>query len=52
LVCHPASTTHSGVSAELRKISGIEEGLIRVSIGLEHPQDLIADLEVAFKAIV
>lgn len=51
LVCHPASTTHSGVLAELRKISGIEEGLIRLSIGLEHPQDLIADLEVAFKAI-
>lgn len=51
LVCHPASTTHSGVSQELRKISGIEEGLIRVSIGLENPQDLIADLEVAFKAV-
>ena len=49
LVCHPASTTHSGVSAELRKISGIEEGLIRLSIGLEHPQDLIADLEAALK---
>jgi methionine-gamma-lyase len=47
----PASTTHSGVSQELRKISGIEEGLIRVSIGLENPQDLIADLEVAFKAV-
>lgn len=49
LVCHPASTTHSGVSVELRKISGIEEGLIRLSIGLEHPQDLIADLEAALK---
>ncbi len=47
LVCHPASTTHSGVSAEIRKISGVEEGLIRLSIGLEHPSDLIADLENA-----
>lgn len=51
LVCHPASTTHSGVSAELRKISGVEEGLIRISIGLEHPQDLIADLEIALKSV-
>lgn len=51
LICHPASTTHSGVSPELRKISGVEEGLIRVSIGLEHPQDLIADLEVALKLV-
>lgn len=51
LVCHPASTTHSGVSPELRKISGIEEGLIRVSIGLEHPLDLIADLEEALKVV-
>ncbi len=50
LVCHPASTTHSGVSLELRKASGIEEGLIRLSIGLEHPQDLIYDLDIAFKA--
>lgn len=51
LICHPASTTHSGVAPELRKISGIEEGLIRVSIGLEHPQDLIFDLEVALKKL-
>ncbi len=51
LICHPASTTHSGVSQELRKISGIEEGLIRISIGLEHPQDLIADLEFALQTV-
>ena len=51
LICHPASTTHSGVSQESRKISGVEEGLIRVSIGLENPLDLIADLEQAFLAI-
>jgi len=49
LVCHPASTTHSGVSAEVRKLSGVSEGLIRVSIGLEHEEDLIAALEHALK---
>ncbi len=50
LVCHPASTTHSGVSLEARKAAGVTEGLIRLSVGLEHPDDLILDLEQAFKA--
>lgn len=50
LVCHPASTTHSGVPAEARALSGITEGLIRVSVGLEHPDDLIVDLSHAFAA--
>ncbi|MDP5186074.1 MAG: cystathionine gamma-synthase family protein, partial [Alishewanella sp.] len=50
LVCHPGSTTHSGVPAELRESFGISHGLIRLSIGLEHPDDLIADLEHAFAA--
>jgi methionine-gamma-lyase len=49
LVCHPASTTHSGVAENLRKQFGVSDGLIRLSIGLEHPDDLIADLEQAFK---
>lgn len=49
LVCHPASTTHSGVSLEAREISGVTDGLIRLSIGLEHPDDLIADLDQAFQ---
>jgi len=44
LACHPGSTTHSGVSANERAILGIEEGLIRLSIGVEAPKDLIADL--------
>jgi O-succinylhomoserine sulfhydrylase len=48
IVTHPASTTHSRVSAEDRKRSGITEGLIRLSIGLEEPRDLIVDLEQAF----
>ncbi|MEQ9449946.1 MAG: cystathionine gamma-synthase family protein [Pseudomonadales bacterium] len=49
LVCHPASTTHSGVSEDIRAEIGLSEGLIRISVGLEHPDDLIADLEQAFK---
>ncbi|MGS2719701.1 cystathionine gamma-synthase family protein [Paraglaciecola aestuariivivens] len=48
LVCHPGSTTHSGVPAELRDKFGVTNGLIRLSIGLEHPEDLIADLDNAF----
>ncbi len=51
LVCHPASTTHSGVSRELREISGVTDGLIRLSIGLENPDDLIVDLNHAFSSV-
>ena len=49
LVCHPASTTHSGVSAELREQGGVSEGLIRVSVGLEHEEDLLADFSQALQ---
>lgn len=49
LVCHPASTTHSGVDEALRDEAGVTEGLVRLSIGLEHADDLIADLDSAFK---
>jgi methionine-gamma-lyase len=52
LVCHPASTTHSGVPIEARKMAGVTEGLIRLSVGLEHPDDLIRDLEQAFKSAI
>ncbi|MCC6597661.1 MAG: cystathionine gamma-synthase family protein [Alphaproteobacteria bacterium] len=48
LVCHPASTTHSGVAQDLRNLAGVTDGLVRLSIGLEHPDDLIADLDQAF----
>jgi methionine-gamma-lyase len=47
LVSHPASTTHYGVSREQRIASGISDGLIRISIGLETVSDLIADFEQA-----
>lgn len=49
LICHPASTTHSGVPAEIRGITGVTEGLVRLSVGLEHPDDLIRDLDLAFR---
>jgi methionine-gamma-lyase len=51
LACHPASTTHSGVSANERAVLGIDEGLIRVSVGIESPKDLIADLSLGLDVI-
>ncbi len=48
LVIHPASTTHSQLSAEELQEQGIGQGTIRLSIGTEHVDDLIADLEQAF----
>jgi len=50
LACHPGSTTHSGVPADLRARTGIHDGTIRFSIGIEHPDDLIADLTQALAA--
>ena len=51
LVCHPASTTHSGIPAKEREELGITEGNIRLSIGIEDPNDLLADLEQALKVV-
>ena len=51
LVCHPASTTHSGVPAEVRARIGVSDGLIRLSIGLENEDDLVADLTQALAAL-
>jgi methionine-gamma-lyase len=44
LISHPASMTHSGVPLAVRLAAGVTDGLIRLSIGIEHPDDLIADL--------
>lgn len=52
LVCHPASTTHSGVPDDIRAATGVHEGLIRISVGLEHSDDLIRDLQQAFRRAV
>jgi len=48
-VTHPPTTTHSRLTAEERKESGITDGMIRVSVGLEHIDDIIADFEQAIK---
>ncbi len=50
LVIHPASTTHFRMSTQALRAAGIGEGTLRLSIGLESPEDLIADLQAAFKA--
>lgn len=47
IVTHPSSTTHSKLSEEERLRVGIPPGLIRISVGLEHPDDIIADVEGA-----
>ncbi len=47
LMCHPASTTHYSVSAETRAEMGVSEGLLRLNVGLEDPDDLIEDLDRA-----
>ena len=51
LIEHPASMTHAGVAPEDRLAAGITDGLVRLSVGLESPKDLIADFEQAFQAL-
>ncbi|MDR1713636.1 MAG: PLP-dependent aspartate aminotransferase family protein [Coriobacteriales bacterium] len=51
LICHPATMTHASIPAPLRAEMGINERLLRLSIGIEHPDDLLADLEQALAAI-
>ncbi|AZI34734.1 cystathionine gamma-synthase [Caenibius tardaugens NBRC 16725] len=49
LMTHPASTTHSSLAAETRAAMGVTEGMLRISVGLEDPQDLIDDLDQALR---
>jgi len=49
-ITHPTTTTHGRMSAEDRAIAGIEDDLVRVAVGLEHIDDLIADLDQAISA--
>jgi O-succinylhomoserine sulfhydrylase len=44
-ICHPATTTHGRLTPAEREAAGIAEGLIRLGVGLEHPDDIRADLE-------
>ncbi|WP_425416261.1 cystathionine gamma-synthase [Oricola indica] len=49
LVAHPATMTHAGMSTEARCAAGVTDDLLRLSIGLEHPDDLIGDLACALE---
>ena len=49
LIEHPALMTHASIPAKQRAAIGIEDGLVRLSVGIEHVDDLIADLDNAFK---
>ena len=51
VITHPASTTHKQLSEADLKAAGVTPTLLRISAGLEHPEDLIADFEEAFRAI-
>lgn len=51
LMTHPASTTHSGVAEDQRLLMGVGEGMLRLNVGLEDPEDLIADLDQALGSV-
>jgi O-succinylhomoserine sulfhydrylase len=51
LLCHPASTTHHSVGPEARAAMGVDEGMLRINVGLEDPADLIEDLDKSLKAV-
>jgi O-acetylhomoserine (thiol)-lyase len=50
LVCHPASTTHRQMSADEQRLAGVSPEMIRLSIGIEHIDDIIEDLDQALAA--
>ena len=50
LVVHPASTTHSQLTPEEQVTTGVVPGLIRLSVGIESIDDILADLEIGFAA--
>ncbi|HEY0960109.1 MAG TPA: aminotransferase class I/II-fold pyridoxal phosphate-dependent enzyme [Novosphingobium sp.] len=49
LMCHPATTTHHSVGAEGREAMGVYEGMVRMNVGLEDPDDLMEDLDQALR---
>ncbi len=52
LACHPASTTHRQLNTEELKKAGVSEDLIRISVGIEHIDDIIADVTQALDAVI
>ncbi len=51
LMCHPASSTHHGMGPEGREAMGVNEGMLRLNVGLEDPQDVIDDLDQALRVV-
>jgi cystathionine beta-lyase/cystathionine gamma-synthase len=51
LISHPATMTHASIPAEIRQRTGITDGLVRISVGIEDSEDLIADLDAALEAV-
>jgi cystathionine beta-lyase/cystathionine gamma-synthase len=51
LICHPASMTHASVPPERRAAIGLTDSMVRISVGIEDPQDLIDDLRQALEAV-
>ncbi len=51
LVCHPATTTHASLTPDEQTVGGITPGLLRVSVGLEDPDDLVEDFRQAVRAV-
>jgi O-succinylhomoserine sulfhydrylase len=51
LMTHPASTTHAGVAEEKRLEMGVSEGMLRLNVGLEDPEDVIEDIDNALRAV-
>jgi cystathionine gamma-synthase len=51
LIAHPATMTHAAMSAAARKVAGISSGLLRLSVGIEHADDLLADLNAALQRV-
>jgi cystathionine gamma-synthase/methionine-gamma-lyase len=49
LICHSASTTHFSVPKERREAAGVSDATIRLSVGIEHEDDIIADLTQALE---
>jgi cystathionine gamma-synthase len=51
LIAHPATMTHAGMSPEARRVAGISDSLLRLSIGLESETDLLSDIATGFAAL-
>ena len=51
LAIHPASTTHEQLSEEEQIAAGVEPNLVRISVGIEHIEDIKADFEQAFEKV-